>query len=264
MEPRTSGFAQDLDRPPGDAADEGAGSHLDSDLTDPLSLLPEVARKLVLAARHVILTKGFSSLTISLVAQESGENRAMTAYYFGNKAGLIAAVLDSLIYDEYIASIRRLDDVGPSELGPRIVEEMSRRDARRKDQFRIFFELFPHAVRSNELRNRLKQLYRWYFEVKLEWLRPRIESPNPDNPAVRGLLELLSAVIDGLAIQDAIGREGFDISEPFEVLAEMLEAWLPRILSAGEMPAGHSLPDGPGRLETSAAEGQAHHSGAVR
>ena len=37
----------------------------------------------------------------------------MIAYYFGNKAGLVAAVLDSVIHDEYIASQERMKDAGP-------------------------------------------------------------------------------------------------------------------------------------------------------
>ena len=35
----------------------------------------------------------------------------MVSYYFDNKAGLIAAVLDSVIHDEYRASLERMREV---------------------------------------------------------------------------------------------------------------------------------------------------------
>jgi len=98
-----------------------------------------------------------------------------------------------------------------------------------KDELRVFFELFPHALRDESLRRRLQHLYAWYFRVKLDWL-----PADPENAAAvdaaAGLNELLGAVIDGPAIQDAVGREGFVIDRPYRVLQLMLEESLPRIL----------------------------------
>ena len=66
----------------------------------------------------------------------------MISYYFGNKAGLIAAVLDSVIHDEYIASQDRMKDVRPQDRCAKLIEEMRRMDAA-SDDFRVFFELLP-------------------------------------------------------------------------------------------------------------------------
>src|SRR5665811_1962094 len=99
----------------------------------------------------------------------SGENKAMIAYYFGNKAGLVAAVLDSVIHDEYIASQNRMKDVAPEERCRQLIEEMRRMDAA-AEEFRVFFELLPHVLRDETLRRRIALLYKWYWSVKLEWL----------------------------------------------------------------------------------------------
>ena len=45
---------------------------------------------------------GSPSLTLNSVAREACENKASTAYYFGNKADLIATVHESASHDEYV------------------------------------------------------------------------------------------------------------------------------------------------------------------
>lgn len=207
---------------------DGAAPGPHFELEDPLSSLPASARRLVEAAKHIIRSEGLGALTLSRVASLSGENKAMTAYHFGNKAGLVAAVLDSVVHDEYIASRSRLRGAVPAERAALMVAEMRRFDSF-KDELRVFFELLPHALRHESLRRRLQHLYAWYFRVKLDWLPVDPEDVAAVDAAA-GLNELLGAVIDGLAIQDAVRREGFAIDRPYRVLQLMLEASLPRIL----------------------------------
>ena len=153
----------------GAAAPHSARGRLQSAFEDPLSALPETAQKLLLAAKEIIATEGFDALTLNSVSAASGENKAMISYYFGNKAGLVAAVLDSVIHDEYIASQDRMKDVDPKRRTQRLVEEMRRMDAA-IEEFRVFFELLPHVLRDETLRRRIALLYTWYWSVKLEWL----------------------------------------------------------------------------------------------
>jgi AcrR family transcriptional regulator len=197
---------------------------------DPLSTLPETAQKLLVAAKDIIATEGFGALTLNSVSATSGENKAMIAYYFGNKAGLVAAVLDSVIHDEYIASHDRMKDVDPRQRTQRLVDEMRRMDTA-FGEFRVFFELLPHALRDETLRRRIGSLYRWYWSVKLEWLGVASPSDALEDPEFLGVAQLLSAVIDGLAIQAAIDPE-LDLTNPYRILGRMLEG------------AGFALPHG--------------------
>ena len=139
---------------------------------DPLPSLPGTARNLLLAAKRIIATEGFHALTLNAVAAASGENKAMIAYYFGNKAGLVAAVLDAVIHDDYVASLRRMNDLDPERRGRQLVEEIGRM-ASAADEFRVFFELLPDVLRDDALRARMAQLYRWYWNIKLQWLGRR-------------------------------------------------------------------------------------------
>ena len=201
--------------------------------SDPLPTLPETARNLLLAAKRIIATSGFEALTLSSVSAMSGENKAMIAYYFGNKAGLVAAVLDSVIHDEYVASQDRMKDVEPERRRRQLVEEM-RRMAGATGEFRVFFEMLPHVLRDDALRRRVAQLHRWYWSMKLEWLGVADPTAALDDPDLLGLARLLSAVIDGLAIQAAVDPE-IDLVAPCRAFARLLDA---AAMPAGAAPAG--------------------------
>jgi AcrR family transcriptional regulator len=210
---------------------------LKSAFEDPFSALPETAQKLLLAAKEIIATEGFEALTLNSVSATAGENKAMISYYFGNKAGLVAAVLDSVIHDEYIASQGRMKDVDPVRRTQRIAEEMRRMDAATED-FRVFFELLPHVLRDETLRRRIAVLYTWYWSVKLDWLGIASPSSALEDPELLGLAQILSAVIDGLAIQAAIDPD-LDLTNPYRIFRKMLEG------SGFALPAGSREESGP-------------------
>ena len=195
--------------------------HLHFAFEDPLSSLPETARNLLVAAKEIVADEGFEALTLKAVSVRAGENKAMVSYYFDNKAGLVAAVLDSVIHDEYLTSLDRMKDVAPEERIPRLVEEM-RRMAESADDFTVFFELLPHVLRDDVLRRRMVMLVRWYWKMKLEWLGVRDGAKGLADPDLLGVAQLLSAVIDGLAIQAAVDSD-VDLANPYRALAQMLE-----------------------------------------
>jgi len=191
---------------------------------DPLAKLPQTARNLLLSAKRIVAEEGFEALTLNAVSERAGENKAMVSYYFGNKAGLVASVLDSVIHDEYLDSKERMKDVAPGERTERLVDEMRRMDAAVAD-FQVFFELLPHVLRDEELRRRIAALYQWYRSVKLDWLGVEDAPKALSDPDLLGLAQVLSAVVDGLAIQAAIDPD-LDLANPYRVLSRMLESAL--------------------------------------
>ena len=204
------------------------------DRADPLTSLHPTAQNLVRAAKRIILDKGLSALTLSELARESGENKSSTAYYFGNKAGLVETVLDSVVHDEFLAFRFALDANEPAERVAQLVRGMRRFSAMHED-FRVFFELFPYALRHEALHVRLQGLYDWYVREQRSWLA-QLTGRAAADPLLIGMSELLGAVIDGLAIQDSIGRRDYDSRRPYEAFALMLEASLPAIMAA--LPGG--------------------------
>ena len=175
---------------PGGWSTDGDGlarltDHLHFAFEDPLSSLPETAQNLLVAAKEIVADEGFEALTLKTVSERAGENKAMVSYYFDNKAGLIAAVLDSVIHDEYLDSLDRMKDVAPGERIPRLVEEM-RRMAASVEDFQVFYELLPHVLRDEVLRRRMAMLFRWYWKMKLEWLGVRRRRGRSGRPRPAG------------------------------------------------------------------------------
>ncbi len=202
--------------PPAGRAGSVAGA-----FEDPLASLPETARKLLIAAKDIVAEDGFQALTLNAVSDRAGENKAMISYYFENKAGLIAAVVDSVVHDEYLDSLQRMRAAEPGDRLEFLVDELKRLDAADVD-FQVFFELLPHVRRDELLRRRIARLYRWYWSVKLEWLGVEDGASALSQPDLLGLSQVLSAVVDGLAIQAAIDPE-LDLSNPYRVFTRMLQ-----------------------------------------
>lgn len=218
-------------------------------VTDPLSTLPDTAVRVLEAAQRVLRDHGFDALTLNTVASESGENKAMTAYYFGNKAGLVAALVDAIIHDECLDAASRMRDVPEQERLAQLVTELRGMSAT-IDETHVYFDILPHALRNEELRERLAALYEWYIELKLDWLG--LERTDEERRRrLRGLGQVMSALIDGLAIQAMVDPERFPLEPAYEAVAQLFERALPDLLAEPVVPTGET---DTGRDRTSGCE----------
>ena len=197
---------------------------------DPRPAMSPPALKILAAAQRVLVAKGFSGLTLRAIAQESGENSAMVQYYFGNKAGLVKAMIDSVFRDDQQDAAAAMSTVSSDERLPRFVEELRTISSSRS--FRVFFDVLPHVLRNEGLRSRMARAYDSYRQIKRGWLTAEDESSPSQQQALLGLAELMTAVVDGLAIQEVID-DGFDTRRPYAVLELMLQKSLPELLDSG-------------------------------
>jgi len=214
---------------PDGTAEQPAGATPALPVDDPLATLSPTAARVLTAAQRILAERGLSALTLHAVAQESGENKAMTKYYFGNKAGLVAALMDAAVHDECLESASRMQAVTDEDRITRLVNELQSLSEAHPG-FLAFFDILPHALRDDELRPRLVALYEWYLELKLDWLGLAGEENAGRRPELRPLAQLLSAIIDGLAIQTLIDAEQFDIHAAYRMLQRILAAVLPELL----------------------------------
>ncbi len=88
---------------------------------DPRQGMSPPALKILAAAQSVLVEKGFSGLTLRNIARESGENSAMVQYYFGNKEGLVKAMIDSVFRDDQQDAAAAMSTVSSDERLPRFV-----------------------------------------------------------------------------------------------------------------------------------------------
>src|SRR5512139_425 len=79
--------------------------------SDPTPDLAPTAARILEAAKRVLSREGFRGLTFETIAGEAGENPALIRYHFGSKAGLLAALVDSVLYQEATDLIEQLTPV---------------------------------------------------------------------------------------------------------------------------------------------------------
>ena len=78
---------------------------------------PEVRERLVEAAARLVAEQGYASTSVRAIAQEAGVTPAMISYYFGDKSGLLEAILDTA-FERLLAGIRELAAEGTGDDGP--------------------------------------------------------------------------------------------------------------------------------------------------
>jgi AcrR family transcriptional regulator len=189
---------------------------------DPAQSLPETAQRLVEAARRLLLAGGFDALRLDAIAAEAGKNKASIKYYFGNKDGLILAILDSLDYEDCLAFAEHTRGTSGDERLQRYTSGQTKL-AGDADGFLEFFDLLPHVIRDERLRTRLAALYEWYYKMNVEWLglADRVRPENRER--FIAFVSLMVAVVDGLALQAALRPKGFDLERSFAVLGFFLK-----------------------------------------
>jgi AcrR family transcriptional regulator len=202
---------------------------------DPRQGMSPPALNILAAAQRVLVEKGFSGLTLRAIAQESGENSAMVQYYFGNKEGLVEAMIDSVFRDDQQDAATAMSTVTREDRLPRFVDGL--RTISLSRSFRVFFDILPYALRNESFRSRMARAYASYRQIKQGWLRddgePAAAGPEEsDEEALLGVAELMTAVVDGLAIQEAIDDD-FDMRRAYAVLEFMLQRSLPELLESG-------------------------------
>ncbi len=185
-------------------------TYRDLPVADPTTEMHPTALRILEAAKHLLVERGWNALTLEAIAAEAEVNKASTRYYFGDKAGLLTAVVDEIVLHECASVASTVAPGTPFE--ERLDQFMANlaRVATNIDTFGGFFDILPHASRDDELRRRMVYLYDRWFEWNLEWLdldgrlHPDVERQ------LRGLARLAAAICDGLAVQALIYGKDHD------------------------------------------------------
>jgi AcrR family transcriptional regulator len=202
--------------------------------TDPVAGLTPTARRLVFAARRLLARDGFEALTVEAVAAEAGAYRDAVRYHFGSKAAFIATVVDALAHEQSLEGALKTRDLPAGGQRVRALVDADLRLAEDLGSFRDFFTILPHALRDDELRQRVARLYDWYRALYVEAL----DGDDPVRAADLGAhAHLMAAMTDGLAIQKLLDPTQVDLVSLYELWARMLEESLAeRAPKGGEAP----------------------------
>jgi AcrR family transcriptional regulator len=188
---------------------------------DPLPDLPPTARRILTAAQRVLVRDGFRNLTFQAVGAEASENPALTRYYFGSKAGLIEALVDSVVYQGSEELRRRLLAAAPGEERRRALFAVQRDWVTDAREYRSFYAIVSHVLYDPKLRVKYRALFEWYCDLE-SWA---LSGSDEAQSELRPLAALVVATTDGLALQHQADAE-FDPGPAYDVLAEMVTARL--------------------------------------
>jgi len=189
---------------------------------EPLEDLPPVARKLLRGARSVLRKRGFQALTLEAVGREAGEPQSAITYYFGNKQGLINALIASQLHEQRKLAARM---VGASCAGHEGAICAARELLTDMKSFRVFYDLLPVTTREPDLRAFQAEHDRWLNGLIAAGLR---ESRIPGVAAHAEALAVLEmAAADGLAMQVLTDPSGFDPQPSCAMLERLVSCCAP-------------------------------------
>lgn len=225
---------------------QSAPPELELPVSDPTHSLPEPAQELLEAAKRLLLAGGFEALRLDAIVREAGKNKASVKYYFGNKEGLVGAIMDSLDHDQCLQLAERTKDVAGRERLERYIAGQTE-IAADGNAFLMFFDILPRVARDERLRERAGTLYDWYYQMNLEWLglTDRVTPGNQEE--LVALASFLVAVVDGLAVQAAVRPRGFDLAGAMRVLGFFLERSLEEYVTAAAAGRAAATERAPGR-----------------
>ena len=188
---------------------------------NPVAGMSPTARRVLDGAMQVVMSQGFGKLTIARISQQSGANVASVKYYFGNKAGLVSVMIDTVVYAELLLLKKQRKTTPRGEAALSQIAQETVILSTPGVPLRILFELVPHALRDKKLREQLRNYYETFYELHLGQLGAGQDSDAAVRSRVKGLAMLLAAVSDGLTMQALVAPEHFDMVEAvraFDVL----------------------------------------------
>jgi AcrR family transcriptional regulator len=173
--------------------------------------LHPTAKKILAAARRILVERGYQALTLQAIATESGVNKAGVWYYFGGKEQLVLALLEEVaVTESHHFGARPAEDATLDERIDLIVGS-AQQVRERVERFAAFYELLPEASRDTELRAHLMTYYQgWYA-----WAGGVLAPPGAHGKArarrAATLGQFASILLDGIFMQMVVAAPGFDL-----------------------------------------------------
>lgn len=159
----------------------------------------------ILAAGYEVLARdGYAGLSLAKVAAASGQNKALIAYYFGSRTGLVAAVarrVSQALTDEILGGLEGLK--APRELVEALASGLWRAMDSDPRLQRVYFDLSSQAVIAPEIEAILLEMKDGQRAILRDVLRGL--DTGHSGTALDGIAVFIVACLEGLALE-RLGR----------------------------------------------------------
>jgi AcrR family transcriptional regulator len=159
------------------------------------------ASERILAAGYEVLKRdGYAGLTLAKVAAASGQNKALIAYYFGSKQGLVAAVARQ-VADTIAADV--LAALGEPRTAAELVEALTAGVWALMDRDeglqRVYFDLASQSIVEPQVSTIIREMKEGFRAILRELLRALDDGPPRRD--LDGVAVFLLAGLEGLALE---------------------------------------------------------------
>jgi AcrR family transcriptional regulator len=180
----------------------------------------EVGRRILEASRSLLASGGLEALTISAIEREAGVYSSAIHYHFGSKAGLKAALVETLLDESAIQAVGVMKALPDGT--DRLDEALRRFLMIGGPQLQLaFFETLGDQIRDGDLHQRLIELYDLGKELFVQVLG------HEDQPefaeSMRPLAQVVFAFLDGMNVQLLVDPAADDVAA-LELMREMATA----------------------------------------
>ena len=160
------------------------------------------ARERILdAALEVLKADGYAGLTTAKVAARSGQNKALIAYHFGSKQGLVTAVgrqVTESVTEEILSGLGRTDTV--EEIVSGVLAGLRTLMDRDERLARVNFDLAAVSVVERDVRSATREMKDGWRAILGGLLRDTSDGP-ASGGASEGATVYLIAGLEGLALE---------------------------------------------------------------
>lgn len=195
---------------------------------DSRASLSPTAKRILAAARRLVIKGGYGDLTLQAVASAAGEHKSTIAYHFGDKSGLVTSLMESLMRDGNERFCNELIQTQePNRVSALIA--FHRKIAEDSSYWRLLFGLLPEIVRDKKLHANFADLMRSYWEIDLLCLGLRADGDG--RAELDRLASLFLAVLEGFALQRQLIGADFDAEAHFATWEGVVQPYLERLKS---------------------------------
>ncbi len=192
----------------------------------------EAARRaqVLRAARACIVAQGYERVTVRDVAAAAGVSTGTVVHYFGDKDSVLEAALLGKVQDTGLALRAALAGASSArERLERLVEASLPASDEVRDEWRLWLTFWGEATRNERLRAVSERQHRRWTAFLARIIADGVAAGEFAPVEVDAAAAQLAALVDGLAVQAALGNPGLDAARMRRLCLDALRRLLPPV-----------------------------------